>query len=70
MARTYSIKEAAGLLGISRQTLENWIDPASKYYKMTAVRIAGHWRIERKEIRRMKILIESAGENDGERKID
>ena len=70
MARTYSIKEAAGLLGISRQTLENWIDPASKYYKMTAVRIAGHWRIERKEIRRMKKLIESAGENDGERKID
>lgn len=58
--RTYSVKEAAGLLGISRQTLENWIDPQSKYYKMTAIRVAGHWRIERKEVRRMKKLL-----NDG-----
>ena len=58
--RTYSIKEAAEILGISRQSLELWIDPASKYHKMTAVRIAGHWRIEAKEVRRMKKLL-----NDG-----
>ena len=64
MARTYSVKEAAAALGVSRQTLENWINPASKYYIMTAVRIAGHNRIEAAELRRVKKLMENL-HNDG-----
>ena len=67
--KTYSIKEAAEILGISRQTLELWIDPSSKYYKMTAVKIAGHWRIERKELRRMKKLLNDGPEGrEGDKK--
>lgn len=61
-AKHYSIKEAAAILGISRQSLELWIDPASKYHKMTAVTIAGHRRVTAYELRRMLKLLEKERE--------